>query len=40
MAGLEKLHSENLAIKEAETNARISKAAVGAKRFHKYHFTV
>ena len=40
MAGLEKLHSETLATKEAETIARISKAVVGDKRFQKYNFTV
>uniref|UniRef100_A0A8D3CQ47 Golgin A4 n=1 Tax=Scophthalmus maximus TaxID=52904 RepID=A0A8D3CQ47_SCOMX len=34
VAGLERLHNEALAVKEAETSARISKAVVGAKCFH------
>lgn len=40
MAGLEKLHSEALAAKEAEIGARINKAVVGAKCFHSLDFAV
>lgn len=38
MAGLEKLHIEGLAAKEAEMAARINKAVVGAKCFHSLDF--
>lgn len=34
MAGLEKLHSEALAAKEAEITARINSAVVGVKCFN------
>lgn len=37
---MEKLHSEALAAKEEEMNARINKAVVCSKGFHLFNFTI